>query len=73
MKIDTCNWLGNGPGREYPPGKDEISEFTRTVEIDQTRECPVREMGYVGFWKKIRIKRGNGESICRQIRLMKTK
>ena len=55
------------------PGKEEISEFTRTVEIDQTRECPVREMGYVGFWKKIRIKRGNGESICRQIRLMKTK
>ena len=73
MKIETCNLLENRPGRKCPVGKDGISGFTRTVEIDQAEDAGKKRWDMQDFGRKLRIRKGNGESICRQIRSMKTK
>lgn len=73
MKIETCNLLENRPGRKCPVRKDGISGFTQTVETNQAEDAGKKRWDMRDFGRKLRIRKGNGESICRQIRSMKTK
>lgn len=73
MKIETCNLLENRQGRKCPVRKDGISGFTQTVETNQAEDAGKKRWDMRDFGRKLRIRKGNGESICRQIRSMKTK
>lgn len=52
MKIETCNLLENRPGRKCPVGKDGISGFTRTVEIDQAEDAGKKRWDMRDFGRK---------------------